>query len=207
MSKPGVSEAEGQPVARMANSADPRAIRTRRALRDALLDLLSKMPFEEITPQQIAAAAGVARATFYLHHTSKEAMLDDLACDAIGRLYEQSQRVLDEMGSRVAALSLCEHVELDRPLWTVLLGGGAEPTVRAELLRLSRGVADERAVPDDRLPPELSTAYSASGMMEILSWWLRQETRHEPEFVADLIVQLVFDPIRAASTSPFLKFK
>lgn len=207
MSKPSVSEVEGQPVARMAQSADPRAIRTRKALRDALLGLLAKMPFEEIAPQQIASAAGVARATFYLHHTSKEAMLDDLARDAIGRLYEQSQRVLDEMGSRVAALALCEHVEQDRPLWTVLLGGGAEPTVRAELLRLSRGVADERAVPDDRLPPELSTAYSASGMMEILSWWLRQKTRHEPEFVADLIVQLVFDPIRAASTSPYLRFK
>lgn len=207
MSKAGANGMDTQPMARMAQSADPRAIRTRKALRDALLGLLPELPFEDITPQQIASAAGVARATFYLHHTSKEAMLDDLARDAIGRLYEQSQRVLDEMGSRVAALALCEHVEQDRALWTVLLGSGAEPTVRAELLRLSRSVAGERAVPDDRLPPALATAYSASGMMEILSWWLRQEARHEPEFVADLIVQLVFDPIRAVSTSPYLKFK
>jgi AcrR family transcriptional regulator len=207
MSKQRTSETGASQAARLAQSADPRAVRTRKSLQEALLDLLSTTPFVEITPQQIAARAGVARATFYLHHPSKEAMLDEVAREAIRQLYDKSQRVLDELGSSVAALALCEYIDQDRRLWAVLLNGGAETVVRTEMLRLSRVVAAERAVPDDRLPAELATAYSTSGTVEILSWWLRQDTRYEPEFVADLMVQLVFNPIRAASTSPHLKFR
>ena len=187
-------------------SADPRAVRSRKALRDALLALLETQPFESITPQRIASEAGVARATFYLHHTSKETMLDELARDAIQQLHHRSHAVLDALGSRVAALALCEAVEAERHLWSVLLNGGAQGVVRAELLRLSRAIAAERAMPGDSLPPDLSTGYAAGAMLEILSWWLRQEHPAEPERVASLMVKLVFDPIRAASTSPDLRF-
>jgi len=197
---------DAQALARLEQSTDPRAVRTRKALQDALLSLLATTPFEAITPQRIAREAGVARATFYLHHASKEAMLDDVARGAIRELYAKSQQVLDELGSRIAALALCEYVDRDRGLWKVLLNGGADAIVRAEMLRLSREVAAERAVPSDRLPSDLSTAVSASTTLEILSWWLRQEKRHDCEFVADLMVELIFNPIRAVSTSTHLKF-
>lgn len=205
MKKPETSDHD-IPAERLGQSADPRAIRTRKALQDALLTLLVTRPFEEITPREIAATAGVARASFYLHHASKEAMLDELARGAIRALYAKCQRVLDELGSKVATLALCEYVDQDRPLWSVLLNGGAEGIVRAEMLRLSREVAAERAMPGDHLPSELSTALSAGSTLEILSWWLRQEGSYEAEFVADLMVKLIFDPIRAISTSPNLKF-
>lgn len=196
----------GETVSRLGRSTDPRAIRTRKALRSALLTLLNLEPFDGITPQRIAAEAGVARASFYLHYPSKEALLDELAREAIRTLNERSQAVLDEMGSRVAALALCERIEADRTLWSVLLNGGAGGVFREELLDHSRRIASLRADPDDRLPPDLATGYAASGMVEILSWWLRQDGSYSAEFVADLIVAMVFDPVRAVSTSPDLKF-
>ena len=78
--------------------------------------------------------------------------------------------------------------------------------VREELLRLSRAVAKKRAMSRDRLPAELSTAYAASGMVEIIASWLRQDTHYPVEFVADLMVELVFNPIKKVSTSPSPKF-
>jgi AcrR family transcriptional regulator len=192
--------------ARLATSADPRAVRTRKALRDALLALLETHSFDEITPRDISAKAGVARASFYLHHASKESMLDELAKDEIIKLYEHAQQVLDQMGSRVAALALCEYIERERTLWSALLNGGAGDVIRAEMLRLSRHTAAERAFPGDRLPSDLSTAYSTSGMVEIIAWWLRQNSHYSTEFVADLMVELVFNPIKTVSTSPNLKF-
>jgi len=58
---------------------DARAIRTRRALREALLGLIETRAFEQITIREIAARAGIGYATFFRHHASTEALLDDLA--------------------------------------------------------------------------------------------------------------------------------
>jgi len=61
-------------------------------------------------------------------------------------------------------------------------------------------------MPGDRLPAELSTAFSGSAMVEIIAWWLRQDEPYPAEFVTDLMVQMVLNPIRTVSTSPHLKF-
>jgi AcrR family transcriptional regulator len=191
---------------RLGESADPRAIRTRRALQDAFLSLLGDNSLEQITPLQIAAKAGVARGSFYLHYPTKDALLQEVARDAITTLYDLGLQALDEGGSKAAALANCRHIEENRGLWTVLLNGGALGSIREDLIRLARAVSSERSMPGDRLPAELSTAFSGSAMVEIIAWWLRQDEPYEAEFVADLMVEMVFNPIRAVSTSPHLKF-
>src|SRR5262249_1469122 len=148
----------------------------------------------------------VARGSFYLHYPSKEALLQELAREAIATLHELGMQALDAADSKAAALANCRHIEANRPLWSALLNGGAGGVIREELIPLARAGSGERSMPGDRLPAELSTAFSASAMVEIIAWWLRQDERYSAEFVADLMVEMVFNPIRAVSTSPDLKF-
>ncbi|HTV73321.1 MAG TPA: TetR/AcrR family transcriptional regulator [Candidatus Acidoferrales bacterium] len=67
---------------------DPRVIRTRKLIRDALASLLATKNFESISVQDIAEAATVNRATFYAHFTDKfallEAMIRDQVAEALG---------------------------------------------------------------------------------------------------------------------------
>ena len=51
---------------------DRRKQRSRNLIKDAFLSLLMDKPFHDITIQEIADAADVGRATFYLHYRSKE---------------------------------------------------------------------------------------------------------------------------------------
>jgi AcrR family transcriptional regulator len=194
------------PDIRLGHSTDPRAIRTRRALRDAFLGLLQTNAFDQITPLQIAAKAEVARGSFYLHYPTKDALLQEVARDAIATLYQLGLKALDEGGSKAAALTNCQHIDANRTLWSALLNGGASGFIREELIRLARAVSAERAVQGDRLPAELGTAFSGSATVEIIAWWLRQEVPYSAEFVADLMVELVFNPIRTVSTSLHLRF-
>jgi AcrR family transcriptional regulator len=60
---------------------DPRIVRTRIALRAALAALLHDRSFEEISLHDIAAAAGLNRATIYKHHPDKFALLDAWIAD------------------------------------------------------------------------------------------------------------------------------
>ena len=55
---------------------DPRIIRTRRDLVQALESLLLAKPFSQITVQEITEAALINRATFYAHFEDKYALLD-----------------------------------------------------------------------------------------------------------------------------------
>ena len=54
---------------------DPRIVRSRRMLMDALARLLSKKDFDDISIQEIADEARLNRATFYLHYPDKSALL------------------------------------------------------------------------------------------------------------------------------------
>src|SRR5450432_557675 len=58
-----------------AGTTDPRILRSRRMLMDALASLLIKKEFEEISVQEIADEATLNRATFYLHYPDKNALL------------------------------------------------------------------------------------------------------------------------------------
>ena len=67
---------------RIPNSTDRRVRRTRRALRDALLELTLERGWDEVNVLDVCERADVARSTFYTHFADKEELLlsgfDDL---------------------------------------------------------------------------------------------------------------------------------
>ena len=70
---------------------DPRILRTRRMLRDAMLSLLETEAFDTISVQEIAERATVNRATFYAHYVDREALLEDLVKSRFEELLEARQ--------------------------------------------------------------------------------------------------------------------
>ena len=63
-----------QPEA-VTETTDPRILRSRRMLMEALVRLLTQKEFDEISIQEIADEATLNRATFYLHYPDKNALL------------------------------------------------------------------------------------------------------------------------------------
>ena len=59
----------------MSEREDLRVKRTKKALADAFISLLSEKSFEEITINELCAAAGIRRATFYKHYADKFSFL------------------------------------------------------------------------------------------------------------------------------------
>jgi AcrR family transcriptional regulator len=100
-----------QPVS-AAESTDPRVLRSRQMLMEALLRLLNHKEFNDISIQEIADEATLNRATFYLHYPDKNALLQAMTAvrfrDLIAR---RGLSFTDCDGAlRAIALGVCDHL-------------------------------------------------------------------------------------------------
>jgi len=169
-------------------------LRSREALRTALLELLQRKPLEQITIREIATQADVGYATFFRHHPTKEALLRDLADDEINGLVNMALPTLDVGNSRASSLALCAYVNERRTLWSTLLTGGAAAAMREAFIQMASRVAAKMDA-HAWLPAELGVIHASSAIIEILAWWLRQSKPLPVERIAELIDRLVIGPL------------
>jgi AcrR family transcriptional regulator len=91
---------------------DPRILRSRRMLMEALARLLIKQEFEGISVQEIADEATLNRATFYLHYPDKNALLQAMTDARFRDLIER--RAISFTGChgalRAIALGVCDYL-------------------------------------------------------------------------------------------------
>ena len=103
---------------------DQRVQRTRDRLGDALISLLVKKPFDDITVQDVLDRAGVSRSTFYAHYRDK----NDLFLSDAEDFFESMASSLSRFGDpskRVAPVQeLFAHIGEMRPLYNALLESG-----------------------------------------------------------------------------------
>lgn len=167
---------------------DPRQVRSAQALREALLRLLERKEFDQITVKEIASEAKVHQATFFRHHADKEALLDHVAADEINHLVEFSLPQGHDIEGHKA---LCEYVSEHRTLWRALLNGGAGAAMRKEYLRISKGVAEHYVGAGSWLPQKLAIVSSTMLIIETISWWLEEdEGSYSVDDVAEILDKL-----------------
>ena len=177
-------------------SKDLRAVRSGAALRQALLDLLPEKAFDQITIRDICARAGVHYATFFRHHETKEALLDDIATDQIRQLNALTLAIRESASYEAGFRALCQYVADHRVLWATLLNGGAGSAMREEWLRQSQQVAAKEQPVNSWLPTELGTICAASLIAETLAWWVAQpEDAYGVEQVAAILHRLLVTSI------------
>jgi len=178
----------------LSTAQDPRAVRTREALRAALLELLEQKPLDQITIRDIAATAGIGYVTFFRHHPTKEALLHEIAAEQVKRLIELMMPSMVASETRTAALALCNYVHEHRKLWSTLLTGGAASVLREEFLRLAWEASTTTANPKNWLPPDLAVTLNVSSTIELLTWWLRQKRPISIERLAEIHERIVMTP-------------
>jgi AcrR family transcriptional regulator len=94
------------------DTTDPRIVRSRRMLMDALASLLIKKEFEDISVQEIADEATLNRATFYLHYPDKNALLQAMTGVRFRSLLERRAITFNDCHGalRAIALGVCDYL-------------------------------------------------------------------------------------------------
>jgi len=173
---------------------DARVVRTREALRKALLRLLDLKPLERITIQEICKVANVGYTTYFRHHPDKESLLKEVAEKEIDQLVGLSVSILDNSGDRASCLAVCTYVDQHRKLWTTLITGGAAGAMRDEYLKLARQIAATRSRPGVWPPADIATILVVSSILELVSWWLRDSNPLTIEEIAEIMEKTIITP-------------
>jgi AcrR family transcriptional regulator len=182
---------------------DARAVRTRAALRDAMLELLGRETLDKITILDICQTAGIGYTTFFRHHPTKESLLDDVAAEQIAQLIALTVPIAESQDVHAAGIALFNYVNEHRKLWSALLTGGAEVAMRNEFLRLSRQIAATRARINAWPPADISTILVVSSTVELVSWWLQLKKPLPIEEVASIYERIIIQPhVRAERIPP-----
>src|ERR1700679_573918 len=91
---------------------DPRILRSRRMLMEALVRLLNQKEFDDISIQEIADEATLNRATFYLHYPDKNALLQAMTASRFRDLIARRGLSFTNCDGalRAIALGVCDYL-------------------------------------------------------------------------------------------------
>ena len=148
---------------RRSDSTDPRALRTRKALVDAVLRLLNDHEVADLNVSQIVKEAGGSRQVFYQHFADRDALILAAAADWVLDAYERfAERFEIDQNFEASVVELASVVDgkneaavrlIDSPVHTVLdneVQRVMQDTMREQLLPRAKqwGEADAELVAD-----------------------------------------------------------
>ncbi len=168
-------------------TTDRRTLKTRRALCDALAELLTDHELHKVTVQQIADKADVNRVTFYKHYLDVYDLYDKIESECLvdfGMLMlELEQQPDSEIFSNLVGY-ISEH----RKIFRMICSPNATGQLRSKLSKLLEGVflkiQSEKhglTITDQRL--SYLCCYHAQGCLSVISRWVLNDFQEPEDFI------------------------
>jgi AcrR family transcriptional regulator len=176
----------------MAETTDPRILRSRHMLMEALAKLLIHKSFEDISVQEIADEATLNRATFYLHYPDKNALLQAMTATRFSELIARRGLSFTDCDGalRAIALGVCDYLAettgCPGQLAKMPLEGSIIPVVE-DMFR--KGAADHAMAPG--VDPELLATTAAWAIFGAARSWVQTPDRIPAEEMAGRIEAMV----------------
>jgi AcrR family transcriptional regulator len=155
---------------------DRRVVRTRRQLRDALVELTLERGWDAVTATDVCERANVGRSTLYTHFADKE----DLLFSGFDNLATALERTRSAAPGELAfAHELIAHAQGELRLFRALVAAKATRRVVHHLRAVSFGLMTAELeylrVPRHQRP--LLARYAAGGLVELMIGWLEGAVR------------------------------
>jgi AcrR family transcriptional regulator len=173
-------------------TTDPRILRSRRMLMEALIRLLNQKEFEDISIQEIADEATLNRATFYLHYPDKNALLHAMTDARFRDLIARRGLSFSNCDGalRAIALGVCDYLAETTGCPSQL----AKMPLEGSIIPVVEGIFREGAASHGMAPgtdPELLATTAAWAIFGAARRWYQTPDRIPAEEMAAKIETMV----------------
>lgn len=185
-------------------SVDPRIRRSRLLLQEALLRLLKRKTFEDVSIQDVAEEATVNRATFYAHYPDKYALLECTTASRFQELLDERGVVFDGTCStalRMMLVGICDYLEATRAMQC---GEqlSMDPHLESAITRVVRQIilsSLKKQSWTSSISTEMTAATVTWALYGAAKEWVRTPNRVPAERIADDISRVVFPLLQPES--------
>lgn len=173
---------------------DRRTLKTRKALCDALSELLMEKELHKVTVQEIADKADVNRVTFYKHYMDVYDLYDNIEKDVLLEMGLLILR-LEELPSEKFFSYLINYIDENRTIFRMIFCPNATWQLRTKIDKLLSGLflkiqaeKQDSDISDRAL--NYHAYYRSHGCMSIIFKWVDSNFSDSKEFIIKLLSDL-----------------
>ena len=164
---------------------DLRVVKTKQALHNALMTLLSEKPLENISIAELCRVANVNRGTFYLHYEQKERLFEEYFHEIMEDLYNSYEEpyravtTLDKNQLDPNTIRIFHHIERFKMFYRIVFSKNVPLTYYYMLFDgiyslLKRDITTQHKLPDE-IAIDYYSAYQANAIIGLIIQWYRQD--------------------------------
>lgn len=179
------------------DTEDRRVIRTRGLLKEALVELVSEQPYEEITIREITDRADIGYATFFRHYDG----VDDLMLEFFSGIVEELESLTDRHEGRYfeqEGQRLFEHVAEHQALYRGILNSHTfTHKLRAHFTQMVQKhlFTHAQEISSSLIPIDIAAQHMVASILGLIDWWLANDLPYPVERMA-----MIYDRLTIQAT-------
>ncbi|WP_193065152.1 TetR/AcrR family transcriptional regulator [Oceanobacillus oncorhynchi] len=188
----------------MGETNDLRVVKTKQLLKEALLVLLKKIEFEEVTIKKLTEEAQINRSTFYAHFYDKYDLLEKTINDELVSFVEEvapkneEELTLTDIPNPFY-LRATQYIYKHGEFFKLMMGENGIPFFQQRFLKIIGKHMTEHLKkfhPDPKkmeIPKEIFIYYVAHGYVGVISYWLESGMQYSPEYMAEKLSNMTIE--------------
>ncbi|HAX73494.1 MAG TPA: TetR/AcrR family transcriptional regulator [Firmicutes bacterium] len=177
---------------------DRRIRRTKKILKESLLELMKKKKIKDITIKDITDAADLNRGTFYLHYADIYDLLDQIENEIIQDIFEMVTEFnthSENKSTYELLLQLFGYIYENKTLFIILMSNKNDNTLmdKVQTFIKTMGLETVKMMYHDS-PTDYQTftlAFVSSGILGVTEHWFERGMDLPPETMAQLVDQII----------------
>jgi AcrR family transcriptional regulator len=175
----------------MEKETDRRIRKTKKAIQDALIDLICEKELERITVTELVERADVNRKTFYNHYNDVYDVVDDMEKQHVDKFFDSVKKNGIKKYAKEPNLLMHEiinEIKDNREMYVLLVNSGDKSRfiskIIAEEKKILSEVYDGMGTQYDEEWTEYFLNFWASGTMSVFESWMKSDKKRPIEDVA-----------------------
>lgn len=170
---------------------DPRVLRTRKLMRQSLIELVPQKGFGNLTIEDITSQATLNRATFYLHYRDKEELLMDVFENLVSENIPLPPTPSESapLESLRPIVRVFEHIADYSEFYCAILGEHGVPIFMAKVRNYIEEIVEQwmkafmqvNFDEEDQGLSDILFNFLGSAYLGVITWWLENDMPYTPE--------------------------